>query len=109
MKPFKIVMILFTMLFMIGSTGFDPVVVAEEPNGEPGRDSGKPNPLRNAYFGGRHLHMQNSPDAFAIGTRNTPNHVFNLAKGLSVQTHAGQQPREGVRQDALRPGGSISG
>ncbi|TFH23560.1 MAG: DUF3604 domain-containing protein [Myxococcales bacterium] len=32
-----------------------------------GRQSGKPNPLKNVYFGEQHLHTVNSPDAFAMG------------------------------------------
>ena len=39
--------------------------------GEPGRESGKANPLKNVYFGEQHLHTQNSPDAFAAGSRQT--------------------------------------
>ena len=37
--------------------------------GESGRDSKKPNPLKNVYFGEQHLHSENSPDAFAADTR----------------------------------------
>jgi hypothetical protein len=40
--------------------------------GEPGRSSGNKNPLNNVYFGEQHLQTANSPDAFAMGTRNTP-------------------------------------
>jgi len=36
--------------------------------GEPGRDSGKPNPLKNVYFGEQHMHTQNSFDAFTVGS-----------------------------------------
>ena len=36
---------------------------ATDSAGEPGRGSGKPNPLNNVYFGEQHLHTQNSPDA----------------------------------------------
>ena len=39
--------------------------------GEPGRGSGKANPLKNVYFGEQHLHTTNSPDAFVVGTRQT--------------------------------------
>ncbi|RLA50788.1 MAG: hypothetical protein DRQ65_08620, partial [Gammaproteobacteria bacterium] len=35
--------------------------------GEPGRGSGKKNPLNNVYFGEQHLHTSNSPDAFSFG------------------------------------------
>ena len=32
--------------------------------GEPGRGSGKKNPLKNVYFGEEHLHTRASPDSF---------------------------------------------
>ena len=47
--------------------------------GEPGRSSGKANPLNNVYFGEQHLHTANSPDAFAMGTRNTPDDAYRFA------------------------------
>jgi len=53
--------------------------------GEPGRDSGKPNPLKNVYFGEQHLHTQNSPDAYSMGTRNTNDDAFNFCKGKAVK------------------------
>ena len=40
-------------LFAAGSWAADPI-------GEPGRSSGKPNPLKNVYFGEQHLHTQDS-------------------------------------------------
>ncbi|MGB5294622.1 MAG: DUF3604 domain-containing protein, partial [Thermoanaerobaculia bacterium] len=49
--------------------------------GEPGRDSGKPNPLKNVYFGEQHIHTRNSPDAFAMGTRGTWEDVYRYAMG----------------------------
>jgi hypothetical protein len=36
---------------------------------------------RQVYFGEQHLHTVNSPDAFAFGTRNTPDDAYNFAKG----------------------------
>ena len=56
--------------------------------GEPGRNSGQPNPLKNVYFGEQHLHTVNSPDAFAFGTRNTPDDAYRFCKGepLVLQT-----------------------
>ena len=53
--------------------------------GEPGRSSGKPNPLNNVYFGEQHLHTANSPDAFAMGTRNTPDDAYRFAKGEAIK------------------------
>ena len=58
---------------------------AADPVGEPGRSSGKKNPLNNVYFGEQHLHTVNSPDAFAMGTRNTQEDAYNFAKGKAVK------------------------
>ena len=58
---------------------------AADATGEPGRSAGKKNPLNNVYFGEQHLHTQNSPDAFAMGTRNTPDDAYNFAKGKAVK------------------------
>jgi len=53
--------------------------------GEPGRQGDAPNPLNNVYFGEQHLHTVNSPDAFAFGTRNTPDDAYNFAKGQAIR------------------------
>ncbi len=45
----------------------------------------KPNPLNNVYFGEQHLHTANSPDAFAFGTRNTPDDAYRFAKGEAIK------------------------
>ena len=45
----------------------------------------KPNPLNNCYFGEQHLHTANSPDAFAMGTRNTPDDAYRFAKGEAIK------------------------
>ena len=52
--------------------------------GEPGRESGKPNPLKNVYFGEQHLHTAASPDAFAVGTRGTWADAYDWALGKEV-------------------------
>ena len=44
-------------------------VSAADSVGEPGRNAGGKNPLKNVYFGEEHLHTTNSPDAFVVGTR----------------------------------------
>ncbi|MBW2161083.1 MAG: DUF3604 domain-containing protein, partial [Deltaproteobacteria bacterium] len=54
------------------------------PVGEPGRASDAPNPLKNVYFGEQHLHTANSPDAFAMGTRNTPDDAYDFCKGKAI-------------------------
>jgi len=40
---------------------------------------------RQVFFGEQHLHTQNSPDAFAMGTRNTTDDAYNFAKGMAVK------------------------
>ena len=60
-------------------------VVAKDTAGEPGRSSGKPNPLKNVYFGEQHIHTANSPDAFAVGTRGTWDDVYNYAMGKEIK------------------------
>ena len=60
-------------------------VWAKDPVGEPGRSSGKKNPLNNVYFGEQHLHTQDSPDAFAMGTRNSIDDAYNFAKGKAIK------------------------
>jgi hypothetical protein len=70
--------LLFSALLVTGAWAADSV-------GEPGRSTGKKNPLNNVYFGEQHLHTQNSPDALAMGTRNTPDDAYNFAKGKAVK------------------------
>ncbi|MEA3413659.1 MAG: DUF3604 domain-containing protein [Pseudomonadota bacterium] len=53
--------------------------------GEPGGGSGGPNPLKNVYFGEQHVHTVNSPDAFAFGTRNTPDDAYRFCKGEAIK------------------------
>ena len=48
---------------------------------------GEPNPLKNVYFGEQHLHTVNSPDAFAFGTRNTPDDAYRFCKGEAITIH----------------------
>ena len=61
------------------------IAVDGEAMGEPGRASDKPNPLKNVYFGEQHLHTVNSPDAFAMGTRNTPDDAYRFCKGEAIK------------------------
>jgi hypothetical protein len=57
---------------------------AEQTAGEPGRSSGKKNPLKNVYFGEQHMHTSASPDAFAIGTRQSWDEAYKWALGKEV-------------------------
>jgi hypothetical protein len=76
-----------TSLFaaLLCSVALTPGALAKDPPGEPGRVSGKKNPLKNVYFGEQHIHTQNSPDAYAFGTRNTPDDAYNFAKGKAIK------------------------
>ena len=69
---------LISMLFVTGAWAADSA-------GEPGRTAGKKNPLNNVYFGEQHLHTVNSPDAFAMGTRNTQEDAYNFAQGKAIK------------------------
>jgi hypothetical protein len=56
-------------------------VSAADAVGEPGRESGKPNKLKNVYFGEQHMHTQNSFDAYTIGVRGTWAEAYEFAMG----------------------------
>ncbi len=51
------------------------------------------NPLRNAYFGDLHLHSGFSMDAFAMGTRTTPDDAYRYAMGETVEYFGKPQKR----------------
>jgi len=72
--------VLCTALFTVGA-------FAAESAGEPGRSAGGKNPLKNVYFGEQHLHTQNSPDAFAAGSRQTWDEAFRFGRGEEVVLH----------------------
>ena len=61
-----------------------PGVWGQESMGEPGRGGSGPNPLKNVYFGEQHLHTSSSADAFAFGTRSTPDDAYRFAKGEPI-------------------------
>jgi hypothetical protein len=52
--------------------------------GEPGREAGKKNVLKNVYFGEEHMHTRNSFDAFTIGVNQTWDQAYDYAKGKEV-------------------------
>jgi hypothetical protein len=71
---------------------------AQDSAGEPGRGSGKKNPLKNVYFGEQHLHTQDSPDAFAMGTRNSQDDAYNFCKGKAIKKVTLSQTSEMVQK-----------
>ena len=75
-------LLIFTTLC---SSLFAADAMAADSTGEPGRSSGKPNPLNNVYFGEQHLHTSASPDAFAFGTRADANDAYRYAKGEAIK------------------------
>ncbi len=60
--------------------------------GEPGRQSGGPNPLKNVYFGEQHMHTRNSFDAFTIGVNMTWDDAYDYAKGKEIQLSTTGEP-----------------
>jgi hypothetical protein len=76
-------------LSVLCSALFASGAFAADPAGEPGRSSGKKNPLNNVYFGEQHLHTANSPDAFSFGTRNLPDDSYRYCKGEAVKKSTG--------------------
>ena len=64
--------VLSAALFATGAFAAGPV-------GEPGREAGGKNPLKNVYFGEQHLHSMWSADAYATGTRQKPEDAYRWA------------------------------
>ncbi len=62
--------------------------------GEPGRESGAPNPLKNVYFGEQHMHTRNSFDAFTIGVNQTWDQAYDYAKGKEVKLSSTGEPMQ---------------
>jgi hypothetical protein len=73
------------LLVIVMSAGAASAPLLADSIGEPGRSVKGPNPLNNIYFGEQHLHTTNSPDAFAFGTRNTPDDAYRFAKGEAIK------------------------
>ena len=80
-KTKNIISGLSIVIFLLCSSG----AWAQESIGEPGRDAKKLNPLKNVYFGEEHLHTVNSADAFAFGSRNTPDDAYRFCRGEAIK------------------------
>ncbi len=72
-------------LLLVGMTAGQGVALAEDSMGEPGREAGKPNPLKNVYFGEQHMHTSSSFDAFTIGVTATWDDAYRYGKGEEVK------------------------
>ncbi|NOR19561.1 MAG: DUF3604 domain-containing protein, partial [Xanthomonadales bacterium] len=77
----KLAIVVLTALSVNG------LAIAADSAGEPGRNSGNANPLKNVYFGEQHLHTQHSPDAFAAGSRQTWDEAYRYGRGEEVTLH----------------------
>ena len=53
--------------------------------GEPDRNTGQKNPLKNVYFGEQHMHTRNSFDAFTAGVAQTWDQAYEYARGKKVK------------------------
>lgn len=71
-------------LLLLATICMTSIANSADSEGEPARGSGKPNPLKNVYFGEEHLHTSNSPDAFVVGTRGTWEDAYNWAMGREI-------------------------
>ena len=58
--------------------------IAADSIGEPGRSTGKANPMKNVYFGEQHMHTRNSFDAFTIGVTQTWEQAYRFGRGEEV-------------------------
>ncbi len=68
--------------------------------GEPGRDSKKPNPLNNVYFGEQHLHSEMSPDAYAMGVRQKMEDAYRYGMGEEITlSTTGEKIKKGTPYD----------
>ncbi|MGR3662983.1 MAG: DUF3604 domain-containing protein [Paracoccaceae bacterium] len=62
--------------------------------GQPAGDPGKPNPLKNVYFGEQHMHTQNSFDAWTVGVRGTWAEAYEFALGMPSKLSTTGEPMQ---------------
>jgi hypothetical protein len=77
---------------LLYSAAIAPAAYAADPVGQPTGEAGKPNPLKNVYFGEEHMHTRNSFDAFTIGVNQTWDDAYNYAKGQEVKLSTTGEP-----------------
>src|SRR5664279_90432 len=70
-----------------------PVASQQAQSTQPAEARPARNPLKNAYFGDLHLHSGYSMDAFAFGTRTTPEDSYKYAMGETVDYMGKPQKR----------------
>ena len=81
---------------------FLPIARAQDNQdvGEPGRESKKPNPLNNVYFGEQHLHSEMSPDAYAMGVRQKMEDAYRYGMGEEITlSTTGEKIKKGTPYD----------
>jgi len=90
--------LLCSALFATGAFAADSI-------GEPGREAGKPNPLKNLYFGEQHMHTQNSFDAFTIGVTQTWEQAYRFGRGEEVTLNSNGEDTgcQAAHKSAYRP------
>ena len=81
----KSLLLKLSIAFALGMTLPASSIWAADSAGEPGRSSGKANPLKNVYFGEEHMHTRNSFDAFTVGVSGTWEDAYNFAKGKQIK------------------------
>jgi len=69
------------------STSYGGSALADDAGsiGQPQGEAGKPNPLKNVYFGEEHMHTSSSFDAFTLGVNQTWDDAYNFAKGKEIK------------------------
>jgi hypothetical protein len=81
---------------------FSASAFAQESSGEPGKGSRGANPLKNLYFGEQHLHTENSPDAFVVGTGGSWEDAYNWAMGKEITlSTTGEKIRKSTPYDFI--------
>ncbi len=100
-----------------------PATSQQSQSAQPAEATPPRNPLKNAYFGDLHLHTGYSMDAFAFGTRTTPEDSYKYAMGETVDYMGKPQKRNapldflavtdhaeylGVVRDTIDPNGPFA-